>query len=115
MTAPYAYLGEQSYTAASMFWGEEQRRDVFASFSLPRSAENRRGYLTYTVQEVNDGWIVDSWMNYVHQTSAFQYPVCSALEACQNGNTGLNSAFALVQDALQFYPNDDPAVPFGQE
>ncbi|HIX32414.1 MAG TPA: hypothetical protein IAA46_00150, partial [Candidatus Gemmiger avium] len=115
MTAPYAYLGEQSYTAASMFWGEEQRRDVFASFSLPRNAENRRGYLTYTVQEVNDGWIVDSWMNYVHQTSAFQYPVCSALEACQNGNTGLNSAFALVQDALQFYPNDNPAVPFGQE
>lgn len=115
MTAPYAYLGEQSYTATSVFWGEEQRRDVFASFSLPRNAENRRGYLTYTVQEVNDGWIVDSWMNYVHQTRAFQYPVCSALEACQTGNTGLNSAFALVQDALQFYPNDDPAVPFGQE
>lgn len=115
MTAPYAYLGEQSYTATSVFWGEEQRRDVFASFSLPRNAENRRGYLTYAVKEVSDGWIVDSWMNYVHQTSAFQYPVCSALEACRSGNTGLNSAFALVQDALQFYPNDDPAVPFGEE
>lgn len=115
LTAPYWYLGEQSYTSRSVFWGEEERRDVFAAFSLPRNAQNRRGYLTYTVEEVSDGWIVDSWLNYIHQTSAFQYPVCSALEACQTGNTGMGSAFCLVQDALQFYPNDDPLLPFGAE
>ena len=115
MTAPYGYLGAQSYTAQSVFWGEEQRRDVFAAFSMPRSAENRRGYLTYTVEEVSDGWIVDSWLNYIHQTSAFRYPACSALEACQTGNTGLGSGFSLLQDALQFYPNDDPPLPFGEQ
>ena len=107
-TAPYASLGRKSYSYNSIFWGSQDRVDVFATFSLPRSGENCRGYLTYTVEAyeaVND-YIISSWLNYDHQRTWLQYPVQTAEDDIMSASWG-TSAFSMSQDAIQFYPNED--------
>ena len=54
-----------------------------------------------------DGYIINSWFNYTHQRSWFQYPVESAMENQLSGSWNLNGPFKLVQDALQFYPTEE--------
>ena len=104
-TAPYAFLGSRSYTSDSLFWGEQSSTDIFAAFSLPDSGENHRGYVSYTVDEAQDGYIISSWCNYTHQTSALQYPARTAMDVRMEGGVSNRSwAFVTVQDALQFYP-----------
>ncbi len=106
-TAPYAFLGSQSYTTGSFLFGGQPQTDLFAAFSLPRWGENKRGYVSYTVGEAMDGYIINSWFNYTHQRSWFQYPVESAMENQLSGSWNLNGPFKLVQDALQFYPTEE--------
>lgn len=105
--APYHSLGSETYTADSIFWGPSQQTDVFASFSMPRQGENHRGYISYGVQEMREGAIVDGWLNYIHQDSRFQYPVQTAREYRMNGGMFSRGAFRIIQDALQFYPTED--------
>lgn len=106
-TAEYAFLGNQSYTSNSFLFSGQPQNDLFAAFSLPRWGENKRGYVSYTVSEVSDGWIIDSWFNYTHQRSWLQYPVQSAMENQISGSWNLNGVFKEVQDALQFYPSEE--------
>ncbi len=106
-TAPYACLGSQSYTSNSFLFGGQPQTDLFAAFSLPRWGENKRGYVSYAVSEVSDGWIIDSWFNYTHQRSWLQYPVQSAMENQMSGSWNLNSVFKEVQDALQFHSTEE--------
>ena len=111
-TAPYYRLGQETHTYDSIFFGSHTSADVWAQFSLPREGENRRGYLTYTAREVQDGWIIDSWVDYTHQRSFFfQYPVRTAMEYRTANSFGGSGPFKTIQDALQFYPNDDPLEP----
>ena len=105
-TAPYFYLGEEVYTSNSMFWGESQNQDLFAAFSLPDRGENHRGYVSYTIQEMVDGCIVDAWINYTHQMTWAQYPVRSAMETRMANSGNDTGTFLTIQDALQFYPHD---------
>ncbi|MGI6029646.1 MAG: hypothetical protein ACOX81_09620 [Candidatus Heteroscillospira sp.] len=113
-TAPYYSLGRESYISNSFMWGERQNNDVFACFSLPRKGENCRGYVSYEVRENNEDYIIDSWVNYVHQRGYLQYPVMTAAERRMRG--GFNdSVFFTVQDALQFYPADENPQTFRQE
>lgn len=100
-TAPYYFLGTKSYTNQSIFWGSQSRTAAYAAFSLPRQAENRRGYVCYTIAENVDGYLIDCWVNYIHQDSWLQYPVTGAASPNRSG------AFCLAQTALQFYPNED--------
>lgn len=102
--ADYAFLGRKNYTSQSIFWGSQSQSDPFAAFSFPKNASECRGYLTYEIAELEYGWLVDSWVNYVHQISLWQYPVLSAMEARMQGKTGRSSAFRMVQTALQFNP-----------
>lgn len=102
--ADYAFLGRKNYTSQSILWGSQSQSDPFAAFSFPKNASDCRGYLTYEIAEMDSGWLVDSWVNYVHQVSLWQYPVYTAMEARMQGNTGRSSAFRLVQTALQFNP-----------
>ena len=106
-TAPYAFLGIRSYTSGSIFWGKQSSTDIFAAFSLPDHGENHRGYVSYTVEEAQEGYILSSWCNYTHQSSALQYPARTAMDARMAGGVSNRSwAFVTVQDALQFYPNN---------
>ena len=65
-TAPYYSLGEHTFTSNNIFFGEQTSTDVFATFSMPNSGENHRGYVAYPIIEMQDGWITDAWINYTH-------------------------------------------------
>ena len=88
---------------------------MFAEFSFPRRAENQRGYVSYVIDELNDGYIIDSWINYTHQDYFFQYPVLTAKDKQMQGGFDRSGCFFTVQDALQFYPNDSEPLTFRQE
>lgn len=104
--APYHYLGERSYQFDTMFWGTQQNNDLFAAFSFPARGQRQRGYVAYDTLENEDGYIVDSWINYTHQNTWFQYPAQTAMENRMRGSWNLSNTFSLVQTAIQFYPND---------
>lgn len=105
--ADYEFLGSQTFSSNSIFWGEQTYTDVFAAFSMPRSSERQRGYLAYPVEEVRDGYIINSWFNYTHQRNWFQYPAVSAMEHRMNNSWNGTGAFETVQDVLQFYPANE--------
>ena len=102
--APYHSLGRDTYMHDSIFWGVSQQTDTFATFSMPRKGEHHRGYITYGVQEMRDGAIVDGWFNYIHQEARLQYPVQTAKQYRMNGGMFSRGPFRIIQDALQFYP-----------
>lgn len=105
--APYYSLGSETYTSSSIFWGERTSTDIFAVFSMPGDGENHRGYISYAIQEMQDGWVINSWVNYVHQRTWMQYPVLTAKEQRIANSFNTAGAFDTVQDALQFYPTED--------
>ena len=108
-SAPYYYLGEQTFTSDSIFWGEQTSTDIFAAFSMPETGENKRGYLAYPVAALQDGYTLDSWFNYTHQRTALQYPAMTAMEARMSNGLNWYGPFYTVQDALQFYPTAESA------
>ena len=108
-TSPYYYLGNKTYTSQSIFWGQQTSTDIFASFSLPNDGERQRGYISYLALEAADGYIIDSWCNYTHQQTWFQYPVHTAIDRRMAGAFNQDGAFLTVQDALQFYPTEEGA------
>ncbi len=105
--SPYFLLGDETYTSTSIFWGEKTSTDVFAEFSMPNKGENHRGYVSYTVKEGQDGWLIDAWINYTHQTTWFQYPAITAKEKHLTAGVGDTHTFQTIQDALQFDPNEE--------
>lgn len=109
--APYHSLGSDTYTADTVFWGPSQQTDVFAAFSMPRKGEQHRGYVAYGVKEMREGYIVDGWINYIHQESRLQYPVQTAKQYRMNGGMFSRGPFRVIQDALQFYPTTEGASP----
>ena len=104
-TAPYWSLGMESYTSDSMFFGQSEKQELFAAFSMPFRAENARGYVVYPVQERQDGWIIDSWMNYTHPTSPLQYPALTAMQMRMKNGGDYAGVFVTAFDAIQFYPD----------
>jgi len=108
-TAPYYDLEEETYTTTNWFGETYPTTDVFARFSLPNEGENHRGYASYEIREVQEGWIVDSWINYTHQLSRVQFPVQQATEHDRSGAWD-NYKFKTVQYALQFRMKDGKGV-----
>lgn len=108
-TAPYHSLGKETFTSDSLFWGEQTSTDLFATFSMPGDGESHRGYVAYPIVEMQDGWITDCWINYTHQSSRLQYPVLTAMEMRMKNSWSTAGVFRTVQDALQFYANEDGA------
>ncbi|MBC8536187.1 hypothetical protein [Feifania hominis] len=107
--APYHSLGTETYAAVGPFgalFGNQTSTDVFATFSMPNSGERHRGYVSYSIAELNDGYIVDAWINYTHQQTLLQYPALTAKQQ-RMASTWDDGAFHTAQDALQFYPSDD--------
>lgn len=105
-TSPYHSLSAVTHTTAgNLFWGPHTSSDPFAAFSLPRNGENCRGYAAYGAAEVEDNWIINSWINYVHCRRMFVYPTVTALEWQMAGTwNGSKQPFIQVQDSIQFYP-----------
>ena len=104
--ADYHSLEPVSYQKTGLLanmMGPYDNHDVFATFSLPNEGSRQRGYLMYDILEMQDGYIVDSWFNYIHQQDQFQFPVKTAMEheITTSFNRGDNT-FQVIQSALQF-------------
>ena len=103
--SPYFFLDSETYTSDTIFWGPQTSTDVFASFSLPGGGEHHRGYVCYEAAQQRDGYIIDSWFNFVQPTGFFQYPVRSAQEWQMAGYFNWSTQpFLQIQYALQFFP-----------
>lgn len=111
--APYHRLGSQTYTSDSVFWGKQERSEIFADFSMPKHGENYRGYVAYPVKAAQDGYIISSWIDYTHQRSFLQYPAMTAAERQMSGFPSDSAVFVTVQDALQFRPGNDSIEMLG--
>lgn len=107
LSAPYHSLGAQTFTTNTIFWGQQSSTDLFATFSMPAKGERHRGYVAYPTAEVQDGYIISSWINYTHQKSWLQYPAVTAMEKRMTNSWNRSGVFRTVQDALQFYPTDE--------
>lgn len=104
-TSDHHSLGKVTYQTtglAAQMLGQTSSTDVFATFSMPNTGENHRGYVLYELAEMIDGGVIDSWCNYVHQQSWLQYPVRTALEYRMTTFLNLNYVFKTIQTALQF-------------
>lgn len=110
--APYVSLEEENYQSNSIIFSDTTVTDVFAEFSMPEDGVNHRGYVSYTIKEMQDGAIVYAWINYTHQNSWLQYPVMTAKEKRMKHEWDFSGVFKTVQDALQFYPNDEVLEPY---
>ena len=109
-SAAFYRLDTVAYQSNSWFFGLQDNVDVFAEFSFPRGAENCRGYISYTVGELEPGWILDAWINYIHQTSFLQYPAQTARTYRMNSSfSSSRDAFQLMQDAIQFHQDENGA------
>ena len=95
-------LGTESYTSQSIFWGESDQNALFASFSLPLKGENCRGYVSYEVELVEEGWILNSWSNYTHQVKWWNYPLMTAQQYSMSGIL-YGGAFETAQSAIQLF------------
>ena len=91
----------------AFFYGSQQNASIFAEFSLPRSGENCRGYVAYEIKAKESDWWIDSWLNYTHQKTIWQYPVISAAQNRRQGGWLDERVFSTVQDALQVLPEGE--------
>ncbi len=104
--SPYHSLGVEAYAADSMFFGPQSYNDPMTSFSFPQNGEHCRGYVTYAAEAVEEGWLLSSWINYVHQGKIFVYPAQTAREWQMSGAwNGNGQPFFCVQTAIQFRPS----------
>lgn len=108
-TAPYAAITEEHYSANSFFWSGRTYNDLFAVFSFPARGTAQRGYLTYGFVPAEGRWTADSWLYYVHQKSALQYPVQTAAEHRRSG-AWHSRVFKTVSDNLLFYRLEDGSI-----
>ena len=113
LEAPYWFLGEKEVIHGG-FWGDSStEQDLLAAFSLPGNAARQRGYLSYSVSEVQDGCIIFSWMDYVHRDSPLLYPNQTAMDHILSGVWDLKHRFPNVTTDIQFYPFYDKDERFG--
>lgn len=112
----YYRLNVEDYTTDSILWGTTENQWPMALFSLPMDGENCRGYLTYEVEVLDDGWLLNSWINYTHQESFWQYPLLTAEQHEKQGLWNGTGGFRTAQSAIQFYSHwtseetkEDPA------
>ena len=106
--ADYASLENTTYQLGQSlpFYESRETSSIFAEFSMPRRAEHCRGYVAYGIKAKEDGWWIDSWLNYTHQKSILQYPVMTAAQNRKQGGS-LEPVFVMVQDALQVLPGEE--------
>lgn len=63
--------------------------------------------MAYPIDTLDKGWLLNSWMNYTHQSNRFQFPVVTAMDARMRNSWNRAGAFLTVQSALQFTPYED--------
>ena len=106
VTADYKFIGKQSYLTKDFFGQQQSACNCMCDFSMPRKATSRRGYVAYTSKQVENGYLLNAWINYTHQVGFVQYPVKTANLFAQEGMHLRDYPFILAQSALQVYIKD---------
>lgn len=112
-TAPYYSLGFVTGTSTSVFWENQISTDGIAAFSLPRNAENCRGYVSYTIEVATPGYIIDSWCNYYYRTTFPAFPNRGAADAVPIGMASNSDTFKMIVSALQMSYDVTDAIESG--
>lgn len=99
--APYDTLQDLNFPMDDWTVYTGRNADIYGTFSMPKDGENHRGYVSYEVEVLNEGWMLDAWMIYIHQRTMLQYPVQTAKEGQKSQNWFCNGAFTAIQDAIQ--------------
>ena len=102
----YYFLGSQTDVSNNIQGEDQNSTQVFAAFSMPYGSRQQRGYVSYTVNEIQEGYTVSSWFNYIHQRNWFQYPAVTAMEKRMHEELSSIGAFRLIQDEFLFDPVD---------
>lgn len=105
--SPFHSLSGEYYPQDTLLWGVQETQDILAEFSLPGKGEKHRGYVSYGVEEIREGWMISSWVNYTHQMSRLQYPLVTAGERSRSSGWSDQYPFVTVQEALQFFVMED--------
>lgn len=105
-TADFAFLGVKNYNTNTIFFGTQNKSHPFAAFSMMGRGRNTRAYVSYTVAELQDGCIIDSWYTYTRNISPLQYPYMTAMDEQMKGIISGEGVFVTAQGALQFFPSE---------
>lgn len=90
---------ESGSQQVSDLFGTRQTQRITAGWSFPRNAEHARAYVFYDALRDEDGWVIESWANYVCQTAPV-YPFRDAAALWHSYGSG---DYALRQTALQVF------------
>lgn len=103
----YDYIGTKTYRHDSIFFGSSTRNDIFATFSIPKNSEKQRGYVAYSMNEINFGRVICSYCNYVHQSFPFPYPSVTAMEyAMSDYFFNSSNSFTVIQEQFLIHPEE---------
>ena len=83
----------------SDLFGTRQTQRITAGWSFPRGVESPRAYVFYDALRGQDGWVIESWANYVCQTA----PVYPFRDAAALWHSYGSDAYSLRQTALQVF------------
>lgn len=101
MTGDFHSQGIEEVRNQSPFW-DNTTQDWIATFSLPKEGRSCRGYLCYDILALQEGWMIDSWVNYTHQKH-WQYPAMTSKEHQMQAGFLREDNFVTAQTALQFH------------
>ena len=99
----YSYLVDES--ADEVVAGNASMALVYSGEAA--YAESLSKDLDYSVPEEGSNMWIDSWLNYTHQKTIWQYPVISAAQNRKQGGWLNERVFSTVQDALQVLPEGE--------
>ena len=94
--AAFHTLKSGSQQVSDLF-GTRQTQRITAGWSFPRGVESPRAYVFYDALRGQDGWVIESWANYVGQTA----PVYPFRDAAALWHSYGSDAYSLRQTALQ--------------
>ena len=96
--AAFHTLKSGSQQVSDLF-GTRQTQRITAGWSFPRGVESPRAYVFYDALRGQDGWVIESWANYVCQTA----PVYPFRDAAALWHSYGSDAYDLRQNALQVF------------
>lgn len=96
--AAFYTLKSGSQQVSDLF-GTRQTQRITAGWSFPRGVESPRAYVFYDALRGQDGWVIESWANYVCQTA----PVYPFRDAAALWHSYGSDAYSLRQTALQVF------------
>lgn len=106
LTADFMSIQKEPYTSTDFFGESHLNNDCMCNFSLPSKGTDRRGYVAYSSEQIEDGYMLNAWFNYTHQVGYFQYPVKTAEAYVKEGMHMTDYPFRTAQSAIQFYIKD---------